>query len=211
MSGRIVYLLLLSGLGLAACGGSPASPTPSSGLVPDTTAEAVVNVMVVQAVSQTAASGATLAAALPIAPVRIVPCPDGGNVTTTISAQDVTTNVTGASFTFSSRTEFNDCRSQNVTMRGAPALTLWGDVSVGLTSGPPSGAPTVVTSTMRTTGGVLTVASGVESLMRIDCTTVMVSQGGQLGSLPQMSWTGSIVQESPIGTVVRTSGCGPAR
>jgi len=49
----------------------------------------------------------------------------------------------------------------------------------------------------------------VESRVRYDCSSVMVLQIGST-SLPQIASTGTITWESPLGTVVRTTGCGPA-
>src|SRR5688572_9533620 len=46
-------LLVIGVLGLVGCGGSPASPTPSSGFALDAAAETAVNAMVAQALSQT--------------------------------------------------------------------------------------------------------------------------------------------------------------
>lgn len=203
---------LVGGLGLAACGGSPASPTTASpGGVLDAAAETTANAMVMQALSQTAASGVTLASSPTVSPVHTFACPEGGNVTTTVSVPALTANGgLQVPFTMTSRTEFNDCRSQNVTMRGAPALVHSSEFSP---SGPTSGPPTVLTATMRTSGGIAIISNGVESRMLVDCTTVMVAPVGQPGStpLPQFTWTGTMTWESPVGVVTRTTGCGPSR
>ena len=204
--------LVIACSSLLACGGSPpTSPTPSLGL-PDAAAEAAANAMVVEALSQTTAAGATLASSLPLSPVRIYPCPGGGNITITTTLPATLDGFQQGALTLTSRTEYNDCRSQNVIMRGAPALVHTSEIR---TPGPVSGAPSNLTGTMRTTttGGLSTTSNGVESLMRVDCASVMVLEFGQPGSmpLPQITWTGTMIWESPAGTVVRTTPCGPQR
>jgi len=204
-------LIVIACLSLVACGGSPTAPTPSANVVSDVTAEAAASAMVMQALSQTAASEVTLASSLPLSPVTSYQCPGGGNITTTTTMPALTAGVAQqGAFTLTSRTEYNDCRSQNVIMRGAPALEHTSEIR---TSGGSSGASTVLTATMRMTGGLSATSNGVESVMRVDCTSVMVIELGQLGSMPvpQVTWTGTMTWESPAGIVVRTSGCGPSR
>jgi hypothetical protein len=205
--------LVITCSSLVACGGSPpTSPTPSLNGLPDAAAEAAANAMVIEALSQTTAAGATLVSSLPLTPVRIYPCPGGGDITITTTMPTTVDAFQQGVITLTSRTEYNDCRSQNVTTRGAPALVHTSEIRTpGLV---PSG-PANLTGTMRTTttGGLSITSNGVESLMRVDCASVMVIELGQPGSmpLPQITWTGTMTWESPAGTVVRTTPCGPPR
>jgi len=197
-------------LGLAACDRSPTSPTAPATVSIDSTTQAAVTATVGQVLSQTAASGSTVTLSLPPPPVISTPCPSGGSITTTFALPEpIGDRASGSpltSFTLTSRTDFNDCRSQNVTMRGDPALV---HSSKFETSGTGPGTPTSMTATMQTKEAIVAVSNGVESRVRYDCSSVMVLQIGST-SLPQIASTGTITWESPLGTVVRTTGCGPA-
>lgn len=208
--------LLAFGIGgLAACGHSaPTSPTPS-GL--DAATEATVTTTVGQALSQTAASGATLVSGGPIvsagSPVftTTFPCPSGGSIVTTMSVPTSTTDAQGTlSLKGTSRTEFNDCRSQNVVMRGDPALVQSSDFEFQT---PSAGAPVTLTATTQTTGALIAESNKVETRVRFDCTSVITIQIGATAPpsptpRPSPIYTGTMTWETPLGTVVRTSACG---
>lgn len=202
-----IFLVAALG-GLVACGRSPSAPTASTSLSIDAAAEATVNATVQEALLQTAAPVVTLAPDTPFSSVFTHACPDGGSITTTVSLPSpIAGGPVPSSFTMNSRTEFKDCRSQNITMRGDPALVYSSEYK---TSAAAPGAPTVVTATTQTTGGLLITSNGVESRVRYNCESLMVIQLGST-SLPQISSTGTVTWESPVGTVTRTTGCGPSR
>jgi hypothetical protein len=208
--------LLVFGLGsLAACGhAAPASPT-STGV--DATTQATVSATVGQALSQTATSGATLVSGGPIvsagSPVftSTFPCPSGGSIVTTMSVPASTSDGQGTlSLKGTSRTEFNDCRSQNVVMRGDPALIQSSDFEFQSSSG---GSPVTLTATTQTNGAIIAVSNSVETRVRFDCTSVITIQIGGTSPPPPAPrpspiYTGTMTWESPLGTVVRTSACG---
>jgi hypothetical protein len=201
--------------GLAACGHSaPASPT-STGL--DATTQTTVGATVGQALSQAAASGATVISGGPIvsagAPAftSTFPCPSGGSIVTTMSVPASTSDGQGTlSLKGTSRTEFNDCRSQNVVMRGDPALIQSSDFEF---QNPSGGAPVTLTATTQTSGAIIAISNSVETRVQFDCTSVITLQIGVTSPpspIPRPSpiYTGTMTWESPLGTVVRTSACG---
>src|SRR5262245_53010791 len=184
----------------AGCGGSspsaPSTASPPANISPAVT-QGIVGATLTQATS-------ALLNPMPVGSSTTITCPGGGSMT-------VTTNVTlpsgpAAILTTSTRTEFNDCRSQTVTMNGDPYLTMAGEhVFVrgadGLTTG--------VTTTLHMTGGVRFDAGGTQGHARYDCTEVMSLQlVNGAPSQPSISSSGTITWEQPLGSVT-VRPCGP--
>ena len=105
-----------------------------------------------------------------------------------------------------SRTEFNDCKSQDVIMRGDPYLQTTGEHTFGPIVG---GALASSTATMRTTGGLRFDANGKQGRAQYNCTQVMTIQFTGTNT-PQVSITssGTITWEQPLGTLT-VRPCGP--
>lgn len=204
----LLAAVLLVAIGAAmGCGKTPAAPTTSASGGIDARTQAAVNATFGQALSQAAMFGSTLTPAPSSTPVITFACPDGGNITTTFSRPVLPTGSGPfTSFTTNSRTDFNDCRSQDVVMRGDPALIQSGEFTF---PAPTSGAAASVTSTSKTTGAILTISSDGTSRVRFDCQSVIVLELGST-SRPVLTATGTMTWENPVGTVVRTTACGPA-
>ena len=120
-SNRLAAIAL--GIGLAAgCGGSsPTGPSPSSTAL----SEGAVRAIVGQAVSQAAILAPGSDVSFPVA----VPCPEGGSIRGTY-AGTLPPNPS-ATIVSTSKTEFNDCNSQGVVMRGDPYLLTTGEHTFG--------------------------------------------------------------------------------
>jgi len=184
---------------MAGCGGSsPSAPSTASppASVNPAEAQGIVGATLTRATS-------VLLSATP-GPSSVIPCPGGGSMT-------MTTNVTlpadpSETLTTSTRAEFNECRSQTVTINGDPYLAMAGEHAIvhgadGLILG--------VTTTLRTTGGLRFDAGGTQGRARYDCTLVSsapVVNGTP--SQPSISSSGTITWEQPLGTVT-VRPCGP--
>ena len=198
--GPLSALLLVLGLA-AGCGSSPA-PGPSVASISAT--ESTITAALAQALSQAAVFGPGGTITNPM----VMPCPDGGSITVTHSGPlppDF-----GGKFVTTSKTEFNDCKTQNVIIRGDPWLQIAGEYVFGPPGG---GTPSSVSSTMSITGGLRSEANGVHGRAQYNCTMTFAVQYAGNGQPPQITTTatGTITWEQPLGTPVRTSACGPPR
>lgn len=190
---RFLAPLILAGLA-AGCGGSTPS-TPSTVTPPTSVGPAATQGIVAATLTQ--AASAVVTAAPDGSKVITYPCPSGGSMTMTIN---VTTpaGLTGT-LTSSTRTDFNDCRSQTVTMTGDPYLMIAGEhVFVRGADGVLSS----VTGTIRITGGLRVDDGGTQGRARYDCTQVMSVQiVNGTPSQPSITSSGTITWEQPLGTV----------
>jgi hypothetical protein len=198
---RLLASLILAGLA-AGCGGS--SPSAPSTLTPPTNVSPAATQGIVAAALSQATSAIVSASPDGLSRVITYNCPGGGSMTMTVN---FTTPVGPAgTMTTSTRTEFNDCRSQTVTMNGDPYLMITGEhVFVrggdGLTSG--------VTATIRMTGGLRFDVGGIQGRARYDCTQVMSVQIiNGTPSQPSITSSGTITWEQPLGSVA-VGPCGP--
>jgi hypothetical protein len=191
----LFFPLLAFGLA-AGCGGSspsaPSTMTPPTGLSPAAT-QGIVGTTLTQATSMvfsTAPDG--------LSRVMTQECPGGGSMTITVNV--MTPAGPSGTLTMSSRTEFNDCRSQTVTINGDPYLMMTGE---HVFSRGADGAPTSMTATIRMTGGLRFDAGGTPGRAQFNCTQVMSAQIASNGTLSQLSMTssGTMTWEQPLGTV----------
>ncbi len=202
----LLFLLTIVTVALSGCGKAATAPTPAPGAGIDPAAEAAVNATVQQAIAQSGIAGAPSTPPVPALNSTTFACPGGGNITTTFAfppAPVLTPDGTVSSFILTGRTEFNDCRSQSVTMRGDPAIIYSTEFkSGGRTS---VAAPSTMTTTI--TGAIRVDSNGAESRVRYDCVSTWVVQLETPAS-PTVTSSGTITWEAPVGTVVRTIPCG---
>ena len=184
------------------------TPTPDKPLPLTSATISTVSSTVSQALSQTA--GGLIGTAGPSLTTTF-PCPNGGSVTTTPSVTSGIPAMDGspAVVTISSRTDFNDCRSQSVVIRGDPYLLTTGELTFA-----PSAPGTQTysgTSTTHTSGGLRFITDGGEGRVQYDCTLVITSKNAGDGNL-QVSITpgGTMSWEFPVGAPATVSNCGPA-
>jgi hypothetical protein len=133
-----------------------------------------------------------------------VPCPSGGSMT--ITPMSIGTPTPAGDFSFTSRTEFKDCRSGAVSMNGDPYLENAASFS-GLSTA-------TMTSTVNTTGGIRFDVNGQQGRVQYNCTQTMTIQGPITpGVLPPMtiSYSGSITWEQPLGSAPVTRACSPTQ
>ena len=190
---------LLIGLAfLAGCGCSPSHPSPATSNI-----EGVITTAITQAVSR----AAIFAPGSDVPNTVTTPCPEGGSITSTYNG----TLPPGPStpVVTTSKTEFNDCKSQNVIIRGDPNLLTTGEHVFGPFVG---GTVSSASATLRTTGGLRFETNGTQGRAQFDCTSAITIQYGSIG-LPQVSVTstGTIAWEQPLGTPIRNVACGPSQ
>ena len=192
LSGAFVIAISL----VAGCGGqAPSAPSP---LMPSGPGASTTQSIVAATVSQAAINTAMTVSPDGLSRTVTFPCADGGSMSITL------TSTMGApqsgTFTSSSRTEFTECRRQNVTINGDPAMLMDGTYTFGTATG---GTPSSVTSTTRMTGGLRFDAAGTSGRARYDCTMTMSMQISGNGPLtqPTMTSSGTITWEQPLGTV----------
>ena len=179
------------------------APTSSVPLTAATTT--TVSGTVSQALSQTA--GGLVGTAGPSL-ASTYPCPGGGSVTTTPSVTPTTDGSTSV-VTISSRSDFNDCRSQNIVIRGDPYLLTTAEIRLAPSA---PGAQTVAgTSTTHTTGGLRFMTDGGEGRVQYDCTLAITLTYAADGTR-QISITpgGTLTWEFPVGTPATVGSCGLA-
>lgn len=193
LSVALLAVVLTAGCGRAPSGPSQVSSASAQMVVGAAVTEALSKAAVVAPFSGDVVQGVTM------------PCPDGGTIKLTYSAAMPTGP--GSTLTTSSKTEFDNCKSQNVTIQGDPYLESSGEHVVGPIV---NNQPSTLTSTMRTTGGLRFEATGTQGRARYNCTQVMSITFGSNG-LPTISTTssGTITWEQPLGTVT-TRPCGPS-
>lgn len=188
---------------LLGCGGrgpsAPSSIPPSSGPGISTT-QSIVAAVLSKAATNTAA---TISQNGPSRTITF-PCADSGSMSTTVTSAG---DITSSAFTSSSRIDFTDCRSQNVTINGDPAILMDGTYTFESTA---SGAVSGMTATTRMTGGVRFDAAGTSGRARYDCTMLLSMRIGSDGTpgQPTITSSGTITWEQPLGTVTVHS-CGP--
>jgi len=191
---RLLAPLVIAGLAVACGGSSPSAPstvTPPTGSSPAAT-QAIIAATVTQATN-------ALVSVTPDGLSRAVtfPCPSGGSMTLTVNV----TTPTGPSgtLTTSTRNEFNDCRSQTVTINGDPYLALAGEHVMVRGA---DGVTSSVTSTVRITGGLRFDDGATQGRVRYDCTQMMSLQiVNGTPSQPSVTSSGTITWEQPLGTV----------
>jgi hypothetical protein len=192
-------LATVVGVSLAVgCGGSPSSPSSTSGTSTLASQTAALAAMT-QAMSQLAIAAPTTG----LTPNGVtMPCPGGGSIVLTFTtASQQQTNV----YRSTSRTEFQNCTTQTVTLNGDPYLETSAEHSFS-TSGP--GGDSV--STMTTTGGLRMSSGGVTGRAQFNCT--MIASVHVVNGTPQVSVSssGTITFEQPLGSTPVTRPCGPA-
>ena len=198
---RFIAPLILAGLA-AGCGGSspsaPSTVTPPTSLSPATT-QGIIGATLTQATSALVSASSD-----GLSRVMTYTCPGGGSMTMTM-----TFNVTPTSgtVTSSSRTEFNACRSESVTIHGDPYLMMTGETVVVRGADPLTSSTTV---TMRMTGGLRFEAGATQGRAQYDCTHVMSFQigNGAPTHQPSITSSGTMTWEQPLGTVT-VRPCGP--
>jgi hypothetical protein len=184
----------------AGCGGT--SPSGPSTVTPPSLSPAVTQT-IVGALTQAASM---LISTTPDGLSRVVTysCPAGGSMTMTIDL--ATPPAPSGGVTTSTRTEFNDCRSQTVTINGDPYLTMTGEHAFVRDA---DGRMTSMTATIRQAGGVRFDAGATQGRARYDCTQVMSMQiVNGTPSVLSMTSAGTITWEQPLGTVT-VRPCGP--
>ena len=143
---RFIAPLILAGLA-AGCGGS--SPSAPSTVTPPTSVSPATTQGIIGATLTQATSVLVSATSDGLSRVITYTCPSGGSITMTMTF-NLTPTAPSGTVTSSSRTEFNDCRSESVTIHGDPYLMMTGETVVvrgaDLTSS--------MTVTMRMTGGL---------------------------------------------------------
>jgi hypothetical protein len=202
---RFIAPLILAGLALAGlaagCGGS--SPSAPSTVTPPTSVSPATMQGIVGATLTQATSVLVSATLDGLSRVVTYPCPSGGSMTMTIN---VTPTAPSGTMTTSTRTDFSDCRSQNVTIHGDPYLMMTGE-SVFVRGA--DGITSSMTVTNRMTGGLRIEAGATQGRAQYDCTQVMsVQLGTGTPSQPSIISTGTITWEQPLGTVT-VRPCGP--
>ena len=202
---RYSLLTLLFGLVVAGCGSAPAGPSSVSTSSTSTfTVSAATQAAVSSTVTQSSLQVALLGSIGPSNAITM-PCPDSGSMTLAFTA---TPPAFGAqTFVSTSRTEFNDCRSQAVLIQGDPYLETTSEHTAPAPSG---GVLTSMTSTMKTTGGLRFTANGVQGRTQYNCQQVVTMQMVN-GTLQfQMTSSGSITWEQPVGSTPIVRPCGPS-
>ena len=199
MRGSRLSAILLGIAFAPGCGGSPSEPS--------STTTSATETFVIGAVTQAVSQAAIVAPGSDVPNTITFPCPDGGSITSTHHGT-LPPNLDSTIAT-SSRTEFNDCKSQNVIVRGDPYLLTTGEHTFGpIVDGRVSSAH----ATMRTTGGLRFETNGTLGRAQYNCTMAIAIQFANSGP-PQVSVTptGEIEWEQPLGTPVRRVACGPPR
>ena len=201
---RFIAALTLGGLA-AGCGGSspsaPSTVTPPTGLSPATT-QGIIGATLTQATSALVSASSD-----GLSRVITYTCPGGGSMTMSMTF-NLTPTVPSGTVTSSSRTEFNACRSESVTIHGDPYLMMTGETVVVRGADRLTSSMTV---TMRMTGGLRFEAGATQGRAQYDCTHVMSVQFvNGTPSQPSTSITssGTITWEQPLGTVT-VRPCGP--
>jgi hypothetical protein len=92
-------------------------------------------------------------------------------------------------------------------MHGDPALMQSGDFSFQNAG---AGAPPSLTATIQMSGAIIADSGAAQTRVRFDCTSVMTMQMGSTAP-PTINATGTMTWESPLGTLIRTSPCGPTK
>lgn len=195
MGYRNLCALLISLSLVAGCGGSPSSPSPTSG-TSSASVESAVRSAMTQAMTQIAINGRS-----PGDPFTS-PCDGGGSIVMTMTPlPQQQPNVFGASI----RIEYRDCTRQAITINGDPYLesTMQSSAALG------TGGPTVMT--MQTIGGLRITSNGVQGRVQFNCSTTSTITVAA-GSTPQVSISssGTITFEQPLGSTPVVRPCGPA-
>lgn len=194
--------VVLVGIGIAAgCGGSPSAPSATPAVT--TATQGIVSAAVSLALSQAAVVVPSDTPSITLT----YPCPDGGSVNMTFSVTGPAQPLEPAgTVVTTSRTEFNDCKSQSVIIRGDPYLVVTGEhVFTPIVESRPLNS----TATMHTTGGLRFEGNGVQGRAQYNCTQVVTIDFGSNGT-PIVSGTssGTITWEQPLGTIT-VRPCGP--
>jgi len=194
MSIRRRSLIVAASALAACCGGSPSAPSTP---LQTSTAQTAVASVLSQATTQLAVVGGA-----PSAGIVTLACAGGGSMTITLGG---TPPPSGNTFSLSSRTDFNNCRTDQVTINGDPFLQ---SASQYVISGSGTSGSAMTTTTM--TGGLRFDSNGVQGRVQFNCTSVITVALTSTPSPASIAWSGTMTWEQPLGSTPVAKACGPA-